>query len=256
MFALLRSALREENNTKVLVSYNKGFYQKYIKRLFDIICSSLAILCFGWLYIIVAILVRIKLGSPVLFSQPRPGLVDPKTGKETIFKMYKFRTMTNERDENGEFLPDEVRLTRFGSCLRSTSLDELPEAFNILKGDMSIIGPRPQLVRDMVFMTKEQRRRHNVRPGLSGLAQVNGRNNIDWEDKLDWDLKYIRNITFLGDMKIIFRTVMKAFLKQEGITEGDMATAEDFGDYLLSKGKVSQEEYDKKQISARELLRG
>lgn len=224
------------------------FYEKYVKRLLDIICALLAIICFCWLYAIVAVLVRVKLGSPVLFTQPRPGK------NEKIFKMYKFRTMTDEREENGELLSDEIRLTAFGKWLRSTSLDELPEAFNILKGDMSIIGPRPQLVRDMVFMTDEQRKRHSVRPGLSGLAQVNGRNDIDWEDKLDWDLKYIEKITFLGDVKIIFQTVMKAFIKQEGITEGDMATAQDFGDYLLDKGKVSKEEYESRQIEAKGLL--
>ena len=210
----------------------------------------MAIVVFSWLYVIVAVLVRVKLGSPVLFTQPRPGK------DEKIFKMYKFRTMTDERDENGELLPDEIRLTKFGKWLRSTSLDELPEAFNILKGDMSIIGPRPQLVRDMVFMTEEQRQRHTVKPGLSGLAQVNGRNDIDWEDKLNWDLKYIKKITFVGDVKIIFQTVMKAFIKQEGITEGDMATAQDFGDYLLGKGEVSKEEYDEKQEEAKLLLAG
>lgn len=224
------------------------FYEKYVKRKLDIFCALLAIVTFSWLYIIIAILVKIKLGSPVLFTQPRPGK------GEKIFKMYKFRTMTDERDENGELLPDEVRLTKFGKWLRSTSLDELPEAFNILKGDMSVIGPRPQLVRDMVFMTKKQRRRHVVKPGLSGLAQVNGRNDIDWEEKLNWDLKYIRKITFLGDVRIILQTVMKAFVKQEGITEGDMATAQDYGDYLLEKGKVSREEYEKKQERARRLL--
>ena len=223
-------------------------YEKYVKRIIDILCASLAIIVFSWLYVIVAVLVRVKLGSPVLFTQPRPGK------DEKIFKMYKFRTMTDERDENGELLPDEIRLTKFGKWLRSTSLDELPEAFNILKGDMSIIGPRPQLVRDMVFMTEEQRQRHTVKPGLSGLAQVNGRNDIDWEDKLNWDLKYIKKITFVGDVKIIFQTVMKAFIKQEGITEGDMATAQDFGDYLLGKGEVSKEEYEQRQSQAKKIL--
>ena len=165
-------------------TYN-SFYTRYSKRFLDIVCSLLAILAFSWLYLIIALLVRWKLGSPILFTQLRPGK------DERIFKMYKFRTMTDARDEKGELLPDEVRLTPFGKWLRATSLDELPEAFNILKGDMSIIGPRPQLVRDMVFMTNEQRKRHTVRPGLSGLAQVNGRNDIDWVDKLAWDLKYI-----------------------------------------------------------------
>lgn len=236
----------EGKSSKVL--FNGQLYENHLKRGFDIFCSLMAILCFGWLYIIVAVLVKIKLGSPVIFQQPRPG----KDGK--IFNMYKFRTMTDEKDEEGNLLPDEVRLTSFGKKLRSTSLDELPEAFNILKGDMAIIGPRPQLVRDMVFMTEEQKKRHTVRPGLSGLAQIKGRNDIDWEDKLNWDLKYIENITFLGDLRIIFETVIKAFVKQEGITDGDMATAEDYGDYLLHNRKVSQEEYDKKQKEAKNIL--
>lgn len=230
-----------------------GFYEKYIKRAMDVVCATGAIVCFSPLYIGVAILVKLKLGSPVLFTQERPGLVS-KDGKETIFKMYKFRTMTDERDENGNLLPDEVRLTKFGKWLRSTSLDELPEAFNILNGTMSVIGPRPQLVRDMVFMTPEQRKRHTARPGLSGLAQVNGRNAISWEEKLDWDLKYIKKISLLGDIKIIIKTVEKAFVKQEGITEENMATAEDFGDYLLHNGKINEEEYDKKQEIARRIL--
>ncbi len=226
-----------------------GFYEKYIKRLFDIVCSLLAIIVFGWLYAIIAVLVKMKLGSPVLFTQPRPGK------DEKIFKMYKFRSMTDERDENGALLPDEARLTKYGKWLRSTSLDELPEAFNILNGTMSVIGPRPQLVKDLVFMTPEQRMRHTAKPGLSGLAQVNGRNDISWEDKLSWDLKYIENITFIGDIKIIFATVGKAFIKHEGITEGDMATAEDFGDYLLSRGRIGKEEYDLKQAEAEEKLK-
>lgn len=231
------------------ISFNSHLYENHLKRGFDVFCSLMAIICFGWLYIIVAVLVKIKLGSPVIFKQPRPG----KDGK--IFNMYKFRTMTDEKDEEGNLLPDEVRLTSFGKKLRATSLDELPEAFNILKGDMSIIGPRPQLVRDMVFMTKEQKKRHTVRPGLSGLAQIKGRNDIDWDDKLNWDLKYIKKITFLGDLRIIFETVIKAFVKQEGITDGDMATAEDYGDYLLHNGKVSQEEYDEKQEEAGQILK-
>ncbi|MFR5633808.1 MAG: sugar transferase [Monoglobales bacterium] len=223
-------------------------YEKYVKRVIDIVCALAAIIVFSWLYLIVAILVKIKLGSPVLFKQPRPGK------NEKVFNMYKFRTMTDEKDENGNLLPDEIRLTKFGKWLRSTSLDELPEAFNILNGSMSVIGPRPQLVRDMVFMTPEQRKRHTVKPGLSGLAQVNGRNAIGWEKKLNYDLEYIKKISFLGDLKIIFQTVEKAFLKQEGITEVDMATAEDLGDYLLRTGKVTKEEYDKKQVEAKEIL--
>lgn len=231
----------------------RGFYEKYIKRLLDIVCASLAIIVFGWLYITIAIAVKIKIGSPVLFKQARPGMIDPKTGKERIFYMYKFRTMTNECDENGNLLPDDIRLGKFGNALRNTSLDELPEAFNILKGDMSVIGPRPQLVRDMVFMTDEQRMRHTARPGLSGLAQVRGRNAISWEGKLSTDLEYLKKITFLGDIKIVFQTVVKV-LKHEGITEDGMATATDFGDYLLMAGKISQAEYDEKQAEAKALL--
>lgn len=225
-----------------------GPYEKYFKRPIDFVCGLAAVIVFWWLYVIVAILVRIKLGSPVLFTQDRPGK------DEKIFKLYKFRTMTDERDENGELLPDEVRLTKFGKWLRSTSLDELPEVFNIIRGDMSVIGPRPQLVRDMVFMTDEQRRRHQVKPGLSGLAQINGRNDIEWEDKLNWDLKYIKQITFMSDLKIIIQTVMKAFIKQEGITEGNMATAQDYGDYLLRKKIIDIEEYEEKQKEAKKLI--
>lgn len=232
-----------------------GFYEKYGKRVIDIICATGAIVVFSPIYIGVGLLVKFKLGSPVLFTQDRPGLIGPD-GKETVFKMYKFRSMTDERNENGELLPDEVRLTKFGAWLRNTSLDELPEAFNILNGTMSVIGPRPQLVRDMTFMTDEQRRRHTAKPGLSGLAQVNGRNAISWEDKINWDLKYIEKISLFGDIKIVFDTVKKAFIKQEGITQDDMATAEDFGDYLLRTEKVDQETYDKKQAEAKMILNG
>ena len=229
-----------------------GFYEKYIKRVLDIICSLLALIVFFWLYLIIAIAVRIKMGSPVLFRQPRPGII--KDGKETIFDMYKFRTMTDERDENGELLPDDKRLPAFGAWLRRTSLHELPEVFCILKGDMSIIGPRPQLVRDMVFMTDQQRMRHTAKPGLSGLAQIKGRNTISWEEKLDWDLKYIEKITFWGDFKLVLATVKTAFIQPEGITDGENATALDYGDVLLKDGKVSQEEYDALQAQARYLI--
>lgn len=230
-----------------------GFYEKYIKRVFDVACASAALICFSPLYIVIALLVKFNLGSPVIFKQERPGLVDDN-GRETIFIMYKFRTMTDERDENGEHLPDDVRLTSFGAWLRRTSLDELAEVFNILNNSMSLIGPRPQLVRDLTFFTKEQRLRHTAKPGLSGLAQVNGRNAIKWEDKVEWDLKYIEKVTFWGDVKIIFQTVIEAFVKQEGITEEHMATAEDFGDYLLRTGKVDKEKYEEKQADAREIL--
>lgn len=231
-----------------------GIYEKYVKRGIDVVCATGAIVVFSPIYLGVSILVKTKLGSPVLFTQDRPGLIGPD-GKETVFKMYKFRSMTDERDENGDLLPDDVRLTKFGKWLRNTSLDELPEAFNILNGTMSVIGPRPQLVRDMVFMSDEQRMRHTAKPGLSGLAQVNGRNAISWEDKINWDLKYINKVSFKGDLKIIFDTVMKAFIKQEGITQDDMATAEDYGDYLLRINKIDNESFDKKQAEAKQILK-
>ena len=197
-----------------------GPYEKYFKRPLDIFCGLAAVLVFWWLYIILAILVRVKLGSPVIFKQPRPGK------DEKIFNLYKFRSMTDERDENGNLLPDEVRLTKFGKLLRATSLDELPEAFNIIKGDMSVIGPRPLLVSYLPHYTEEERHRHDVRPGLSGLAQVHGRNCVTWEEKFVWDLKYVEQITFLGDLKIILETVKKAFIKVEGVElnhEGNLA---------------------------------
>lgn len=229
----------------------QDFYEKYIKRLFDIICSLLFIVVFCWLYAIIALIVRIKMGSPVLFKQPRPGIV--KNGRETIFDMYKFRSMTDVRDEEGNLLPDDQRLPRFGAFLRSTSLDELPEVFCILRGTMSVVGPRPQLVRDMVFMSEEQRLRHTAKPGLTGLAQVKGRNAITWEEKLDWDLKYIEKMNILGDIKILCMTVVSVF-KREGIVDGENATALDYGDVLLKKGKVSKEEYDALQAEAKRLI--
>lgn len=214
-----------------------GIYRRFVKRPLDFILSLIAIIALSPVLMLVAILVRVKLGSPVLFKQKRPGL------NEKIFMMYKFRTMTDERDEEGELLPDNVRLTKFGKLLRSTSLDELPELFNILKGDMSIVGPRPQLVRDMVFMTSVQRERHDVLPGLTGWAQVNGRNGVTWEEKLSLDRKYIKNITFLHDWKIIFLTVAKVFIRDGVSTEG-MDTAEDLGDYLLRKKQINENEYN------------
>ena len=186
-----------------------GLYEKYFKRLVDIVCSLAAIILLSWLYIIVAVLVRIKLGSPVIFCQQRPGK-DKK-----IFKLYKFRTMTDERDEKGELLPDEVRLTEFGKMLRASSLDELPELFNILKGDMSIIGPRPLLVSYLPWYTEEEKHRHDVRPGLSGLAQVNGRNFVDWDRRLQFDIEYVNKITFFGDVKIIWMTIANVLKKSD-----------------------------------------
>ena len=199
-----------------------GLYERFFKRALDIFCSLMALLVFWWLFVIVAVLVRVKLGSPVLFTQDRPGK------DEKIFKLYKFRTMTDARDENGNLLPDDVRLTKFGKLLRSTSLDELPEVFNILKGDMSIIGPRPLLVKYLPLYNEEQKRRHEVRPGLSGYAQVNGRNSVSWEEKFRMDVEYVDHVTFVGDVKIILGTVLKAFVKREGINSETAATMEEF----------------------------
>ena len=196
-------------------------YKKYIKRWLDILCAILALVIFWWLYLIIAFLVRIKLGSPVLFQQERPGK------DEKIFKLYKFRSMTDKRDASGNLLPDDQRLSKFGRILRSTSMDELPEVFNILKGDMSIVGPRPLLVQYLPRYNAHQARRHEVRPGFTGLAQVHGRNAISWEEKFDWDVKYVDHITFLGDWKIIFETV-RTVLKREGISDGESATMNEF----------------------------
>ena len=193
-------------------------YRKYIKRLLDIICASAAIIVFSWLYIIVALLVRIKLGAPIIFRQKRPG----KDGE--IFTLYKFRTMTDKRGPDGELLPDGERLTPFGKMLRKLSLDELPEAFNILKGDMSVVGPRPLLVEYLEYYTEEEMHRHDVKPGLTGLAQVNGRNAISWEEKFSWDLDYIGNVSFINDLRIVLLTVWKAFVKEEGINQEGQET--------------------------------
>lgn len=228
-------------------------YQKCFKRIIDFFLSLIALIVLSPLLLILVILGAVKLGGNPFFTQLRPGLVGPD-GQERIFRLIKLRTMTNEKDKDGNLLPDDVRLVPYGKWLRSTSLDELFELVNILKGDMAIIGPRPQLVRDMVFMSPEQRRRHTVRPGLSGLAQVRGRNAISWEGKLSTDLEYIQKITFLGDLKIILATV-KSVLKREGVTMEGMETAMDYGDVLLAEGKVTKEEYDRKQAEAKELLR-
>ena len=203
------------------MSHKKGFYEKYIKRPQDFLCASLALIVLSPVMGITAILVKKKLGSPVLFTQDRPGL----NGK--TFKLYKFRTMTDDRDENGNLLPDEDRLPPFGIKLRSISLDELPELINIWKGDMSVVGPRPLLVRYLSRYNEHQARRHEVRPGFTGLAQVHGRNAISWDEKFDWDVKYVDHITFLGDWKIIFRTVATV-LKREGISAANDATMPEF----------------------------
>ncbi|NLL68058.1 MAG: sugar transferase [Clostridiaceae bacterium] len=196
-------------------------YRRFIKRPMDFVLSLLAIIVLSPLMIIIAVLVRIKLGSPVLFKQERPGL------NEKVFTIYKFRTMTDKRDENGELLPDSLRLTRFGKMLRATSLDELPELFNILKGDMSFVGPRPLLVQYLSLYNAHQRRRHEVRSGLTGNAQINGRNAISWEDKFNLDVAYVDNVTFIGDWKIIFLTIKKVLLR-EGISSDTSVTMEPF----------------------------
>lgn len=222
-------------------------YAKYIKRPMDFILSLCAIVVLSPVLLVLTVIGAFAMKGNPFFTQQRPGK------DEKIFKLIKFRTMTCEKDENGELLPDEIRLTKYGKFLRSTSLDELPELINILKGDMAVVGPRPQLVRDMVFMTDVQRLRHIVRPGLSGLAQINGRNAIKWENKLSFDLQYIENITFWGDVKIIFQTFEKV-LKREDISEEGMETAEDLGDYLLRKGIVDRDKYDRAQKNAKELI--
>lgn len=207
----------------------KGPYEAVIKRLFDIIISLLIMVFFCWLYGIIALLVKMKLGSPVIFAQDRPGRIDPKTGKEKIFKLYKFRSMTDERDENGRLLPGKDRMTSFGARLRASSLDELPEIMNIFKGDMSLIGPRPLAMQYLPYYTEEERVRHSVRPGLTGLAQVTGRNNLSWEEKFSYDIEYVNNIRFITDITIIFKTI-KAVLTREGIGQGE-DTPENFNEY-------------------------
>lgn len=231
----------------VLLLISALFYRQFFKRFYDILLSGVAILVFSPILILLIIIGSIIMKGNPFFTQPRPGK------NEKIFKLIKFRTMTNAKDENGNLLPDDKRLVKYGKFLRSTSLDELPELINIFLGQMSIVGPRPQLVRDMVFMTDEQRKRHTVRQGLTGLAQANGRNGISWEKKLEFDLEYINKISLFGDIKIIFGTVFSV-LKKQGITEEGMETASDYGVYLLQNGKISQEEFDEKMLEAKKLL--
>ena len=228
-------------------------YANFFKRFFDFSLSLFAILVLSPILLILTVVGAIAMGGNPFFTQLRPGKIDKKTGKEKIFKLVKFRTMSNKKDAEGNLLPDEVRLNKYGRILRSTSLDELPELWNILKGDMAIVGPRPQLVRDMVFMSAEQRVRHDVRPGLTGLAQVNGRNNITWEQKFEYDLQYMKKITFFGDMKIIFQTAMKVVAREDTVRDGTVSDI-DFGDWLLQNGTIAKEEYDEKQKEAKELL--
>ncbi len=229
-------------------------YAKYFKRLFDIVFSLTALIVLLPLLLVLYIAGAAAMRGNPIFVQQRPGKTDSKTGQEKIFKLVKFRTMSNAKDEYGNLLPDEIRLNTYGKFLRNSSLDELLELWNVLKGDMSIVGPRPQLVRDMIFMSEEQRRRHTVRPGLTGLAQVNGRNNIPWEQKFDLDLKYIDGgITFCGDIIIILKTFIRVFKQSDTVREGTNSDI-DFGDYLLQNGSISEETYIKGRQEEKELL--
>lgn len=228
-------------------------YAKFFKRLIDFILSVTALIVLSPVLLILIVVGAIAMKGNPFFLQPRPGKKG-KDGKEKIFMLIKFRTMSNAKDKDGNLLPDDQRLGKYGAWLRSTSLDELPELANIAVGHLGICGPRPFLVRDCVFMTEEQRRRHDVLPGLTGLAQVNGRNNITWEQKIEYDLQYIDSgITFIGDMKIIFQTVGKVLKRSDTVREGTVSDM-DFGDWLKMEGKVDQETYDAKQIEAKEML--
>lgn len=228
-------------------------YSKFWKRFFDFTLSLLALIVLSPILLILTVVGAIAMRGNPFFVQPRPGKKG-KDGREKIFYLIKLRSMSNKRGTNGELLPDDQRLGRYGAFLRSTSLDELPSLVNIVLGQLSIVGPRPFLVRDCVFLTDEQRRRHDVRPGLTGLAQVNGRNNITWEQKFEYDLLYIdRGITFLGDLKIIIQTVGKVLKRSDTVREGTVSDM-DYGDWLMMEGKVDQATYDEKQEEARELL--
>lgn len=222
-------------------------YKSFFKRIFDIIVSGTLLILLSPVLLYLAYSIKKNLGSPIIFTQVRPG----KDGK--LFRMCKFRSMTDARDAQGNLLSDEERLPPFGKKLRESSLDELPELWNILKGDMSLVGPRPQLVRDMVFFTPDEMKRQSVYPGLTGLAQISGRNNITWKQKFFYDLQYIKDVNFLEDVRIMWRTIFKVSAKEDISTDG-MATAEDYGDWLLEQGLVSREEYDAKQKEALKLL--
>lgn len=221
-------------------------YKYFFKRLFDFIIASILLVILSPILLIIYLLTFFKLGHPVIFKQLRPG------HNEKIFVLYKFRSMTDARDINNKLLSDKERLTDYGKFLRRSSLDELPELFNILKGDMAFVGPRPQLIRDMLFMSNDQRKRHSVRPGLTGLAQINGRNAISWEEKLRYDLEYINKITFINDFKIWIKTFLKVF-NQEDINAEGMATSLDYGDYLLASKQITKEKYDQKMKEAQIL---
>lgn len=229
-------------------------YAKFLKRFLDCLLSAIALAVLSPILLILMAVGAIAMKGNPFFTQPRPGKKG-KDGRERVFRLIKLRTMTNARDENGNLLPDEQRLGKYGTWLRSTSLDELPSLINIFIGQLAIVGPRPQLVRDMVFMTAEQRHRHDVRPGLTGLAQVNGRNSITWEQKFAYDIAYIDNgITFIGDVKIIVKTVGKVLKRADTVREGTVSDI-DFGDWLVKEGKVAEAEYQEKQAEATQLLR-
>ena len=223
-------------------------YENFLKRFIDFCLSFIGFIILFPLLLLLSIIGAIAMKGNPFFCQPRPGK------DEKVFKLIKFRTMSNAKDKNGNLLPDEVRLNSYGRFLRSTSLDELPSLINIVCGDLALVGPRPQLVRDMVFMTSIQRKRHSIRPGLTGLAQVKGRNNITWEQKFEYDLCYIEKISFFEDIRIIFKTFEKVLRRADIVREGT-ASDMDFGDWLLSKNEVTKEEYDKKQREAKEILR-
>jgi len=234
---------RQNTEQQVITHFSDGIYSKYLKRPLDIILSIVMLVLLSPLVLVLYVLVKIKCGSPVVFKQYRPG------HGEKIFKIFKFRTMTSEKDEKGELLPDGMRLTEFGRFLRATSLDELPELFNILIGDMSFVGPRPHLIKEIVFMNDEQRKRHKVLPGLTGLAQINGRNELSWDERLALDTEYIKTISFWGDCKILFLTAVKV-LKREGVNTNGMDTFELYGDYVLRSKLINEQAYiEKLEIS-------
>lgn len=229
-------------------------YAKYVKRPLDFVLSLTALIVLSPLLLVLTVVGAIAMKGNPFFVQKRPGRISKKTGQEKIFSLIKFRTMSNVKDKDGNLLPDKDRLNRYGRFLRSTSLDELPELVNIVKGDMAIVGPRPQLVRDMVFMTPEQRKRHTVRQGLTGLAQVSGRNNISWEEKFEYDLEYINNITFKNDIRIVFLTVFKVF-NHADVTRDGYASDVDFGDWLLINHKIDLSEYERRLQKTDELMK-
>lgn len=237
----------------ILVLLSMWLYKPFFKRFYDFTLSLLALVLLSPLLVVLTVVGAIAMHGNPFFTQARPGKINKKTGKEKIFKLIKFRTMSNKKDSDGNLLPDEQRLNKYGKFLRSTSLDELPELLNILIGHMSIVGPRPLLVRDMVFMTDEQRMRHSVRPGLTGFAQVNGRNAIAWENKLNFDMQYIAKITFWGDVGIILKTVFKVLKRSDVIRDGTVSDM-DYGDWLLQENVITQEDYDKKQEEAKEII--